>query len=293
VGPVTPPSESARWLAYARAVRNGLVVVGIAAAVIVWWTFTQTRGLPVDAHAYWVANPSDLYATARSGETDDRFLYSPAFAQLMVWAPYLSFDVFLAIWRAVLLAALVYLAGPFTILVLFLVPVASEINAGNIQILLALAVVLGFRNPATWAFVLLTKVTPGVGLLWFALRREWRHLAVALGVTAVIAAISIALNPRAWADFIDLLSSGPSAPVAPYYLPFLPRLVVAVAVIALGAWRGWRWPVVVGATLALPIYFFISTSMLVGVLPFLREALGRQLEERAGSPVQQPSQSAP
>ena len=43
------------------------------------------------------------------------------------------------------------------------------------------AIVLGFRWPFTWAFVLLTKVTPGVGLLWFAVRREWRSLAIALG----------------------------------------------------------------------------------------------------------------
>jgi hypothetical protein len=39
----------------------------------------------------------------------------------------------------------------------------------------------------------------------------------------------------------------------------------------------------VGSTLALPVYYIISTSMLVGVLPFLREALGRLLAERRSS----------
>ena len=58
------------------------------------------------------------------------------------------FEVFIAIWRAALLAAVVYLAGPLTLLVLFLSPVASEINAGNIQILLALAIVLGSASRA-------------------------------------------------------------------------------------------------------------------------------------------------
>ena len=28
------------------------------------------------------------------------------------------------------------------------------------------------RWPAAWAFVLLTKMTPGIGLLWFAFRRD-------------------------------------------------------------------------------------------------------------------------
>jgi hypothetical protein len=266
-------------MTWTRIARDGLVLLGIIAAATYWFILTQTHGLPVDAHAYWVADQSDLYAAARAGQTDDRFLYSPAFAQALAWAAALPFDVFVALWRALLLAVLVYLAGPFTILVLFTPPVASEINAGNIQILLALAVVAGFRNHAAWAFVLLTKVTPGIGLLWFALRREWRRLGVALGVTAVIAAISLVININAWADFVELLSGGPSAPVAPYYLPFLPRFVLAVAIVAIAAWRGWKWPVVVAATLALPIYFFISTSMLVGVLPYLRGALGRLIDE--------------
>jgi hypothetical protein len=266
-------------MTYTRIVRDGLFLLGIMAAIVLWVTLTQTRGLPVDAHAYYVANQADLYAQARAGLTDDRFLYSPAFAQLMAWAPILSFDAFVAIWRGILLAALVYLAGPFTVFVLFLPPVASEINAGNIQILLALAIVAGFRNPAAWAFVLLTKITPGVGVLWFALRREWRQLAVALVVTAFVTAISLVINPKAWAEFIELLGSGPSAPVSPYYLPFWPRFVLAVAIVLVAAWRGWRWPVVVAGTLALPIYFFISTSMLVGVLPFIREALGRLIDE--------------
>ncbi len=65
---------------------------------------------------------------------------------------------------------------------------------GNVHMLLALAIVLGFRWPATWSFVLLTKVTPGIGLLWFAVRREWRSLAIALGATAVL--VTLSAGPR-------------------------------------------------------------------------------------------------
>lgn len=50
--------------------------------------------------------------------------------------------------------------------------VTEDVVRGNIHTLLAIATVLGFRHPAAWTAVLLTKVTPGVGLVWFAVRRE-------------------------------------------------------------------------------------------------------------------------
>lgn len=259
--------------------------IGILFAVYYWYQLTATTGLPVDVHAYWVADPNNLYPPADSPLHQDAYLYSPAFELLVGWGRHLSFEAFASIWRAALVVALVWLAGPFTAFVLFTVPVASEINAGNIQLLAAAAIVLAFRRgagwPGLWAFVLLTKVTPGVGLLWFAARRQWRALAVALGVTAAIAGVTLVLWPDRWLDWIRLLADGGSPPpLYPFYLPFWPRIVGAAAIVLIGAWRGWRWPVVVGATLALPAFYTISPSMLVGVLPFLREALGRWADQR-------------
>jgi hypothetical protein len=198
----------------------------------------------------------------------------------MGWLRWIPFDVFVALWRAVLLALVVWMAGPFTIFVLFTVPVASEINAGNIQIMLAAAIVIGFRFPAAWSFVLLTKVTPGIGLLWFAIRRRWRDLAIAFGATVMLAAISFAIDPGRWFDYVRLLTGAPAPSVAPYYLPFWVRLGPALAFIVWGGVTGHRWPVVVGSTLALPVFYTISPAMLVGVLPFAREALGRELDRR-------------
>src|SRR4051794_11267391 len=177
-------------------------------AVFYWWFLTTTGGQPVDVHAYWVADPSNLYGVALSGGTTDAYLYSPAFEFVVGWGRHLPFDVFAAIWRAVLLALLVWMAGPFTAFVLFTPAVASEINAGNIQIMLAAAIVIGFRYSASWAFVLLTKVTPGIGLIWFAMRRRWRDLAVAIGVTTVIVATSLVLHPERWLDFFAFVTHG-------------------------------------------------------------------------------------
>src|SRR3954467_656428 len=154
-----------RHISWRRIIRDALVLLGIIAAVVYWWYLTSTGELPVDVRAYWVADPTDVYRGAIGGETTNAYLYTPAFEFVVGWWRWLPFDVFVAIWRAVLLALLVWMAGPFTIFVLFTEPVAAEINAGNIQILLAAAIVIGFRFPASWAVVVLTKVTPGIGLI--------------------------------------------------------------------------------------------------------------------------------
>ncbi len=85
-------------------------------------------------------------------------------------------------------------------------PVALSLYHGNIDLFIAAAVALGFRYPWTWGFVLLTKVTPGVGLLWFAVRREWRSLLIALGVTGTIVAVSVAVNPQLWQEWFAFLA---------------------------------------------------------------------------------------
>ena len=50
-----------------------------------------------------------------------------------------------------------------------------------------------------------SKVTPGIGLLWFLLRREWRSLAIALGTTLAIVVGSFLLAPSAWFDWYSFL----------------------------------------------------------------------------------------
>jgi hypothetical protein len=263
-----------------RVARDALVLLGIVAAVAVWVTYTfGPLSLPVDVRYYWAADPAHLYPRPELAEKNG-YNYSPVFEYLVAWGRLLPFEVFVAIWRAVLLSALVYLAGPLTILVLFTVPVASEVNAGNIQLLLAFAVVVGFRFPSAWAFVLLTKVTPGVGLLWFAIRREWRALGIVAATTACLVAVSLLTHGSQWPSYLELITSGQAPAVAPYYLSLWVRLPLAIALVTVGALGGWRWTVPVAAMLALPVFYIISWSMLVGVLPFIREAAGRWLARR-------------
>jgi hypothetical protein len=92
-------------------------------------------------------------------------------------------------------------------LVLVFPPVTGNISTGNIHLMMAAAIVAGFRYPSAWAFVLLSKVTSGVGLLYFAVRREWRTLALAIATAAAIAAASFVVAPELWFQWFQLLRS--------------------------------------------------------------------------------------
>jgi Glycosyltransferase family 87 len=228
-------------------------------------------GNAADAHAYFAATGADPYGQSAVGEAD-AYLYSPAFAQALEPIRWLGWDAFRQIWRTVEVGSLVVLAGPFAAAMPFMPAVAFEINLGNVQLLLALAIVAGFRWPAAWAFVLLTKVTPGIGLLWFAVRREWRSLGIALGTTAAIALVSFAFAPDAWSGWLNaLLRAVPPPSSSPELipLPLAVRLVIAAAITIWAARTNRRWGVVVAAFLAMPLTWTSSASILVGLLALL------------------------
>ena len=129
-----------------------------------------------------------------------------------------------------------------------------EVAGGNVSLLLAVAIVVGFRWPAAWAIVLLTKITPGIGLLWFAVRGEWRSLAIALGATAAIVAVSYVTMPAAWRRWVEVIidNAGKGGTWASVPIPLWIRLPAAVALVVWGARTDRRWTVPVASMLALP-----------------------------------------
>lgn len=247
--------------------------------LVFWWIWLQTvQGgfIETDAQAYWGYDLETLYGGVQLGD-QGAFLYSPIVAWLFLPFSWMPYEGFYAILSAVNLAALAWLLGPgLAAVALFLQPVSNEIARGNIHLLLALAIVIGFRYPAAWAWVLLTKVTPGVGLLWFAFRREWRSMLSALASTAVIVAISFAIAPDLWLRWFAFLSENAESTRPSFMeIPVLPRLLIAAALLALGAWRNRPAIVPVAAMLALPAIWMNALAMLVAVVPLWRSAPGR------------------
>lgn len=280
------------------------LALGIGVALVMWtlaifWSdpgvnATQPwSGQPVtaqDARSYYGLNLADLYAGRTNWNSIGAYPYSPAFAQLVYPLNLLPWPAFVAAWTAILVAAVWLLTGPELFLVGLAVG-AMEIAGGNVSLVLALAIVAGFRYPWTWSFVLLTKITPGVGLLWFALRREWRQLAIALGFTAVVVAASYLLMPAAWRDWVALLqaNAGKGGTWAAIPIPLVVRGPIGVALIAWGARRNQRWTVPVGAMLALPALWYGSLSILLAVIPLTtREERGRAWA-RVGSALRRTS----
>ena len=243
-----------------------------------YWISLVSTGVPADARAYWqAANTASPYGLV-PGQTG-AYVYSPVFLYLV--RPLTAFGAapFYALWRLIELAATAAMAGPLLPLVMLVNGVPNELNAANIQVLLALVIVVGFRYPAAWSFVLLTKVTPGIGLLWFAVRREWRSLGVALAATALVSAPFFVLAPGLWIGWFGVLAESARGP-SPHGLidvPLLVRLPVAAVIIAWGARGDHRWTVPIASMLALPVVWITSLSMLVAVL-----ALARPIRPLAG-----------
>jgi hypothetical protein len=253
---------------------------GLALATVAWAliaTFSEPWGrlwgTGQDARCYWQASLADPYLHSDWNDPI-AYVYSPAFLQLVSPLIALPWQAFVAVWTFLLLAAVRFLTGPRLLLAGLLFPfTAMEVAGGNVSLLLAAAIVLGFRWPWTWSLVLLTKITPGIGLLWFVVRREWRSLAIALGATAAISAASFALAPGLWSNWVEVvtgnLASGRSGTWASLPVPLWIRAPIAVAIVVWGARTDRRWTVPVAAMLALPALWYGGISMLLAVIPLL------------------------
>jgi hypothetical protein len=254
----------------------GVVVAVVAWALVVAFAEPWGRlwGTGQDARCYYQATLADPYLHS-SWNDPIAYVYSPAFLQLVSPLTALPWQAFMALWTALLIAAVRFMTGPRLLAAGLLFPfTAMEVAGGNVSLLLAAAIVIGFRWPATWALVLLTKITPGIGLLWFAVRREWRSLATALAATAAIAAVSALLMPAAWRTWLDVIVSnaGKGGTWAAVPLPLLVRLPVAVALVVWGARTDRRWTVPVASMLALPALWYGGLSMLLAVIPLRASA---------------------
>ncbi len=266
-------SRASRWQTFAQVVALG--VVGLI------WLNEFQHPWRNDAWGYWIAWDGGLYDIPWL----DRFAYtySPAFAQaawpwtLLPWELAWGVEVGIQIVLLVLIVGPILAAGillfPFSPLEGYANPVMATVHNGNIQLLLALGVVAAYRWPAAWLIPIHMKVTPGIGVLWYVVRREWRRAALAVGATALVAAVSFAIAPALWFEWSGLLLNAARADTLQkepiLQLPLMVRLPAAALLIAWGAWTNRYWTVPVGAMLALPAIQYGGFAVAVGAIPFL------------------------
>jgi len=259
-----------------RALLHGLTASGLLFLAYLFLVVApQTQTFGFDAFAYWSVQLPHPYGVPVGGLGS--FLYSPAIAQLFSVFAALPLWVFLWLWIAAMLGTIIWLGGRWALVILAFPPVALELYHGNIHLFMAAAIALGFAHPSAWSFILLTKATSGVGLLWFVVRREWRQLAIAVGVAAAIAATSFVLAPALWSEWIHFVaqeSQGtPSGTFLP--VPLWLRLPVAAVIVIWGARTDRRWTVAVAATVALPVLWITGFAVLAGAVPELRARAAR------------------
>lgn len=257
--------------------RRLIAVVGLSVFAAMWLSIVLRKSVHAyDAHAYWTAwRGSSLYDVPWG--TPDSFVYAPVIAQL-IWPLTLPpFQAFYMAWSGIEAVLLALFAGPVLAVVALgasFEPFQHELRNGQMHLVMAALIVFGFRWPGLWAGVLLTKITPGVGLLWFAVRREWRSLGIALGTTIALVAVSFAIAPGLWFDWFGLLAqsfanSGDRAAPDVIPLPLSIRLVMAAALVVWGARGNHRWTVVVAALLGMPTTSAMRFALLAGVLPLI------------------------
>jgi hypothetical protein len=266
-----------------RAIRDGLIISGwLVTGFTLVVLPAVAKSLGYDAFSYWSIDFADLYGRAfESNFTLGAFRYTPPIAFLFAPLTFLPWWLFLWTWLAAMVGTLFWLGGRWALVLLAVPFVALELEHGNVHIFMAAAIALGFRHPWAWSFAILTKVTPGVGLIWFAARREFRSLAIAVAVTTVICLASYVVAPQYWSDWVRTLVSNLDEPQSFSVPPALTfRLPIAALIVFWGARTDRPWTVAVAATLGLPIIWPHGLCVLLAAVPFLR--LGDRAANVAG-----------
>jgi hypothetical protein len=168
--------------------------------------------------------------------------------------------------------------------------VIDDVVRGNINVFLALAVVLTLRHAAAalWSTSFLTKVTPGIGVVWHAGRREWRQFAVALAVTGGIIGIGLLVNRDLWLSWFASLQVGAeSYRTVNFLAPLVVRVAAGLAICFIAAFSGRAWLLPVGMLVALPGLWPASFALLTASVVLFKDG---PLAVRPLAPATQPKQ---
>ena len=264
-----------------------LIVVAAVGAAFLLVVAVNRWGVPSDEHAYWLAAQrlvagQPLYDPTATAITPYAYWYPPVLAQVLVPVSIiLPSAAFTAAWTVMMLVCLWWLAGRRVLVALAMVafpPVAIEFWFRNIHLVLAVMVVLAVRRGWLFSAAASIKLAPGLGIPWLFAAGRRRDAAVAVGAGAAILAVSVALAPDAWRDWISIvMARGPNDVASFLPIPYGVRAVAGL-VLALVAGRA-RAPwsgvgLVVAVTIALPTLWMTGLSLLIAIVPIWRLSRG-------------------
>ena len=280
---------------YERPVLFVLGAIGGILLVVIIGTFWQQ---PNDSLAYWIAAErlmaGEPIYTGQSVVEPYAYHYPPPLAQVL--APFTLFVpalLYVIVYRGLLLLTTWDLAGRRMLWMLALiafVPVAIELRFENVQLFMALAIVLGLgRWPSAFAVMAVIKVSPGLGVVYLALRRRWRDAVIAAAVGLAIVAVSYALDPSLWRAFFNQVSgqagvAGNSLVPLPYVIRALIGLALVVAGGLIGRRNGELF-LVAGVTAANPNLSLAGFAVLAAAVPIWRAGPGGIAERARREPA--------
>jgi hypothetical protein len=115
-------------------------------------------------------------------------------------------------------------------------------------------------------------VTPAIGLVWHAVRREWRSLIVSAVLTGAVVGVGFILAPDLWNAWIDtLLHADQTYEIGHPLGPVPVRLAVAGVITAAGAWLGRAWLIPVAMFVAVPGLWAFNWGLLAAIPRLLRD----------------------
>lgn len=288
-----PPARVAAWLT-----RLAPILLALSVSARLAWTYLVPNGANfVDLHVYLggaaaLDQPGTLYSYVYADQTPDfplPFTYPPFAALLFYPLSKVPFGVVALCWQLGTIAALYGVirvsqrlmgAGPrssaehlppagrrqamlWTAVAIWLEPLRSTFDYGQVNVILVLAVLAAAASSRWWVSGPLVglaagvKLTPAVSGLYFAGMRRWRTVACAAAVFLITVAVSIAaIGQQARYYFTDLLGdAGRVGPVGTSfnqswrggisrilghdagYGPMVLAGITVTAVLAVLAWR--------------------------------------------------------
>jgi hypothetical protein len=246
-------------------------------------------GLGFDTPSYWYAGRhvmegAPLY-TQDPYTTLALYTYPPLFAQLFVLPALLPELLVAWLWRASSVLCLRYLTGSWraTVVCCLFIPVLTELSINNVTLQLAAIILFAMRDKRgayllPWAAMVKFGPALIVPYLWFRKPETRRPLVIGTLVFLAACLISIAVAPRDWSGYVDMLRfqnvTSLSGQGVINLIPsgggidFIARFGLAAVVALLATYWHRGWLAYAAASITCPVMAISRFAPLVGLWRF-------------------------